>query len=87
MSDNSSKNQSITDKRKMQMRKAADKWDAENLVRYSLAIDKNTAAKMEEAVADKHTKRNRWITSAIKEKLTRDGYLTDDSTSHNQINE
>lgn len=68
-------------------RRANEKYDAAHMTRYTVKYNNKLYTSVERAMADTGMNRNAWTVQAIKEKLTRDGYLTDDSTSHNQTNE
>ena len=51
------------------------KYDAENMKLYSVKYPIEIYRAVEKAMADTGMNRNRWTTTAIVEKLKRDGYL------------
>lgn len=51
------------------------KYDAENMKQYSVKYPIEIYRAVEKAVADTGMNRNRWTTTAIVEKLERDGYI------------
>jgi hypothetical protein len=56
-------------------RKANDKYDKENMVAYTVKYQKSIYEAVEKAMSDSGMNRNRWTTTAIVEKLERDGYI------------
>ena len=56
-------------------RKANDKYDKENMIAYTVKYQKSIYEAVEKAMADTGMNRNRWTTTAIVEKLERDGYI------------
>lgn len=56
-------------------RKANDKYDAQNMVAYTVKYQKSIYQAVEKAMAESGMNRNRWTTTAIVEKLERDGYI------------
>lgn len=56
-------------------RKANDKYDKENMVAYTVKYQKSIYEAVEKAMVDSGMNRNRWTTTAIIEKLERDGYI------------
>ena len=56
-------------------RKANDKYDKENMVAYTVKYQKSIYEAVEKAMVDSGMNRNRWTTTAIVEKLERDGYI------------
>jgi len=56
-------------------RKANDKYDKENMVAYTVKYQKTIYRAVEKAFHDAGMNRNRWTTTAIIEKLERDGYI------------
>ena len=56
-------------------RKANDKYDKENMVAYTVKYQKSIYEMVEKAMTDTGMNRNRWTTTAIIEKLERDGYI------------
>lgn len=56
-------------------RKANDKYDKENMVAYTVKYQKSIYEMVEKAMSDSGMNRNRWTTTAIVEKLERDGYI------------
>lgn len=52
-----------------------DKYDAQNMVAYTVKYQKSIYKAVEKAMADTKMNRNRWTTTAILEKLERDGYI------------
>ena len=56
-------------------RKANDKYDKENMVAYTVKYQKSIYEMVEKAMSDSGMNRNRWTTTAIMEKLERDGYI------------
>lgn len=51
------------------------KYDAKNMKQYSVKYPIDIYKMVEKAMADTGMNRNRWTTTAIVEKLERDGYL------------
>lgn len=56
-------------------RKANDKYDKENMVAYTVKYQKSIYEAVEKAMSDTGMNRNKWTTTAIVEKLERDGYI------------
>lgn len=56
-------------------RKANDKYDKENMIAYTVKYQKSIYEAVEKAMSDSGMNRNRWTTTAIVEKLERDGYI------------
>lgn len=56
-------------------RKANDKYDKQNMVAYTVKYQKSIYEAVEKAMADTGMNRNKWTTTAIAEKLERDGYI------------
>lgn len=56
-------------------RKANDKYDKENMIAYTVKYQKSIYEAVEKAMVDSGMNRNRWTTTAIVEKLERDGYI------------
>ena len=56
-------------------RKANDKYDKENMVAYTVKYQKSIYEMVEKAMTDTGMNRNKWTTTAIVEKLERDGYI------------
>lgn len=56
-------------------RKANDKYDKENMIAYTVKYQKLIYEVVEKAMVDSGMNRNRWTTTAIVEKLERDGYI------------
>lgn len=56
-------------------RKANNKYDTKNMIAYTVKYQKSIYESVEKAMADTGMNRNRWTTTAIVEKLKRDGYL------------
>ncbi len=56
-------------------RKANDKYDKENMIAYTVKYQKLIYEAVEKAMSDTGMNRNRWTTTAIVEKLERDGYI------------
>ncbi len=52
-----------------------DKYDAKNMIAYTVKYQKSIYEQVEKAMADTGMNRNKWTTTAIMEKLQRDGYL------------
>lgn len=52
-----------------------DKYDAQNMVAYTVKYQKSIYEAVEKAIADTGINRNKWTTTAIVEKLERDGYI------------
>ncbi len=53
------------------------KYDAENMKQYSVKYPISIYKAVEKAMADSGMNRNKWTTTAIVEKLQRDGYWID----------
>lgn len=51
------------------------KYDAENMKQYSVKYPIEIYREVEKAMVDSGMNRNRWTTTAIVEKLERDGYI------------
>lgn len=51
------------------------KYDAENMKQYSVKYPIEIYKMVEKAMADSGMNRNKWTTTAILEKLERDGYI------------
>lgn len=56
-------------------RKANDKYDKQNMVAYTVKYQKSIYEAVEKAMIDTGMNRNKWTTTAIVEKLERDGYI------------
>lgn len=56
-------------------RKANDKYDKENMVAYTVKYQKSIYEMVEKAMTNTGMNRNKWTTTAIVEKLERDGYI------------
>lgn len=56
-------------------RKANDKYDKENMIAYTVKYQRSIYEMVEKAMSDSGMNRNRWTTTAIMEKLERDGYI------------
>lgn len=56
-------------------RKANDKYDKKNMIVYTVKYQKSIYEAVEKAMSDTGMNRNRWTTTAIVEKLERDGYI------------
>ncbi len=56
-------------------RKANDKYDKENMIAYTVKYQKSIYEAVEKAMSDTGMNRNKWTTTAIVEKLERDGYI------------
>ena len=56
-------------------RKANDKYDKEHMIAYTVKYQKSIYEVVEKAMSDSGMNRNRWTTTAIVEKLERDGYI------------
>ena len=56
-------------------RKANDKYDKENMIAYTVKYQKSIYEMVEKAMSESGMNRNRWTTTAIVEKLERDGYI------------
>lgn len=56
-------------------RKANDKYDKQNMVAYTVKYQKSIYEAVEKAMVDTGMNRNKWTTTAIVEKLERDGYI------------
>ncbi len=56
-------------------RKANDKYDKENMIAYTVKYQKLIYEAVEKAMSDTGMNRNKWTTTAIVEKLERDGYI------------
>lgn len=58
-----------------------DKYDAQNMVAYTVKYQKSIYEAVEKAIADTGMNRNKWTTTAIVEKLERDGYIQSNDNS------
>ena len=56
-------------------RKANDKYDSKNMVAYTVKYQKTIYELVEKSMVDANINRNKWTTTAIIEKLERDGYI------------
>lgn len=56
-------------------RKANDKYDKKNMIAYTVKYQKSIYEAVEKAMFDSGMNRNKWTTTAIIEKLERDGYI------------
>lgn len=56
-------------------RKANDKYDKENMIAYTVKYQKSIYEAVEKAMSDSGMNRNKWTTTAIVEKLKREGYI------------
>ena len=56
-------------------RKANDKYDKENMIAYTVKYQKSIYEMVEKAMTNTGMNRNKWTTTAIVEKLERDGYI------------
>lgn len=56
-------------------RKANDKYDEQNMIAYTVKYKKIIYELVEKAITDSGMNRNKWTTTAIVEKLQRDGYI------------
>lgn len=56
-------------------RKANDKYDKENMIAYTVKYQKSIYEDVEKAMSESGMNRNKWTTTAIVEKLERDGYI------------
>lgn len=56
-------------------RKANDKYDSQNMTAYTVKYQNSIYELVEKAMADTGMNRNKWTTTAIVEKLERDGYI------------
>lgn len=62
------------------------KYDAENMKQYSVKYPIGIYRAVEKAMADTGMNRNRWTTTAIVEKLERDGYIQNKDNSEQAAN-
>lgn len=53
------------------------KYDATHMKQYSVKYSIDIYERVEKAMSDSGMNRNKWTTTAIIEKLTRDGYMPD----------
>lgn len=60
------------------------KYDAMNMKQYSVKYPIRIYEKVEKAMADSRMNRNKWTTTAIVEKLQRDGYLLDEDVKESK---
>mgnify|MGYP002511070754 CR=1 FL=1 len=63
-----------------------DKYDAQNMVAYTVKYQKSIYEMVEKAMTDTGMNRNRWTTTAIVEKLERDGYIQSKDNSDQAAN-
>ena len=56
-------------------RKYNDKYDAENMIAYTVKYQRSIYDAVEKAMEKSGMNRNKWTTTAIMEKLKRDGYI------------
>ena len=54
-----------------------DKYDAENMIAYTVKYQRSIYDAVEKAMEKSGMNRNRWTTTAIIEKLKRDGFLSE----------
>lgn len=62
------------------------KYDAENMKQYSVKYPIEIYKAVEKAMADTGMNRNKWTTTAIVEKLRRDGYIQSKDNSDQAAN-
>ena len=58
-----------------------DKYDAENMIAYTVKYQRSIYDAVEKAMEKSGMNRNRWTTTAIMEKLKRDGFLSESAES------
>lgn len=58
-------------------RKANDKYDKENMTTFSVKLNNKLHGKLMNAVQNKQTNRNAYVTNAIIEALKRDGFWSE----------
>lgn len=63
-----------------------DKYDAQNMVAYTVKYQKSIYEAVEKAMVDTGMNRNKWTTTAIVEKLERDGYIQSKDNSDQAAN-
>ena len=56
-------------------RRYNDKYDAENMIAYTVKYQRSIYDAVEKAMEKSGMNRNKWTTTAIMEKLERDGYI------------
>ena len=54
-----------------------DKYDAKNMIAYTVKYQRSIYDAVEKAMEKSGMNRNRWTTTAIMEKLERDGFLSE----------
>ena len=54
-----------------------DKYDAENMIAYTVKYKRSIYDAVEKAMEKSGMNRNKWTTTAIMEKLKRDGFLSE----------
>ena len=54
-----------------------DKYDAENMIAYTVKYKRSIYDAVEKAMEKSGMNRNKWTTTAIMEKLERDGFLSE----------
>ena len=54
-----------------------DKYDAENMIAYTVKYQRSIYDAVEKAMKKSGMNRNKWTTTAIMEKLKRDGFLSE----------
>ena len=54
-----------------------DKYDAENMIAYTVKYQRSIYDAVEKAMEKSGMNRNKWTTTAIMEKLERDGFLSE----------
>lgn len=67
-------------------RKSNDRYDRKNMIAYTIKYRKSIYAQVEKAMVDSGMNRNKWTTTAIVEKLKRDGYMPDGDEVKNEDN-
>lgn len=76
-------NDKKTPKTSEAQRRANAKYDEKNMTRYTVKYNNKLYAKVEQALVDSGINRNAWTVQAIREKLERDGYLSEDDAQEN----
>ena len=62
-----------------------DKYDAENMIAYTVKYQRSIYDAVEKAMEKSGMNRNKWTTTAIMEKLKRDGFLSEWGYKHSLV--
>lgn len=60
-------------------RKANDAYDKAHMTTFSVKLQNNLHGVLQQAIASQNTNRNAYVVQAIREKLSRDGFLNEEN--------